>query len=235
MFHGKQFTLPHRRAERKMGDRRNSNPPRPKPRIGTVRASSRGMVPDAAPTVHDAAVPVRYDYLDALRGLGHPGRRDRCTPQNQHEAPWLGWRLALAGRYGVQLFLHGQRVHDLPDARPRAVARLADLHRVLHPPCFSASCPCSGSAWRSTRSCRGGRRSLRTITFAPLDYALTALLQHGWRPALINSLVPGGWSIAAEGTFYLLAPFCFRFDPKSWPAALWLLLGSLGAERSGSN
>lgn len=37
----------------------------------------------------------------------------------------------------------------------------------------------------------------------------TALFIHGWHPESINSVVPGGWSIAVEMTFYLLVPFLF--------------------------
>jgi peptidoglycan/LPS O-acetylase OafA/YrhL len=33
---------------------------------------------------------------------------------------------------------------------------------------------------------------------------------HGWHPLTINAVVPGGWSIAVEMTFYLFAPFLFR-------------------------
>jgi peptidoglycan/LPS O-acetylase OafA/YrhL len=36
---------------------------------------------------------------------------------------------------------------------------------------------------------------------------LTALFAHGWHPETINSVVPGGWSIAAEFAFYALFPF----------------------------
>jgi peptidoglycan/LPS O-acetylase OafA/YrhL len=35
---------------------------------------------------------------------------------------------------------------------------------------------------------------------------LTALFAHGWLPQTINSVVPGGWSIADEMTFYLIFP-----------------------------
>jgi peptidoglycan/LPS O-acetylase OafA/YrhL len=36
---------------------------------------------------------------------------------------------------------------------------------------------------------------------------LTALFIHGFNPETINSVVPGGWSIAVEMTFYLILPF----------------------------
>jgi len=41
------------------------------------------------------------------------------------------------------------------------------------------------------------------------DAALTALFLNGWSPTAINSIVPGGWSVAIETTFYLILPFCF--------------------------
>lgn len=36
---------------------------------------------------------------------------------------------------------------------------------------------------------------------------LHGLLAHGWSPVLINDVVPGGWSIGVEVSFYLLFPF----------------------------
>jgi exopolysaccharide production protein ExoZ len=40
----------------------------------------------------------------------------------------------------------------------------------------------------------------------PLDIVLTASFLHGFWPDAINSVVPGGWSIAVEMTFYALFP-----------------------------
>ena len=92
----------------------------------------------------------------------------------------------------------------------------------------SASCRCSGWASCSIAFAPGRiARVTRRYPFTPLDYFLTATLQHGWHPLLINAIVPGSWSIAAEGTFYLLAPFCHRVV-RHWQAALWLLVGALG-------
>ena len=47
--------------------------------------------------------------------------------------------------------------------------------------------------------------------FAPdgigaMDIALTAAFMHGWHPETLTSVVPGGWSIAVEMTFYLFFP-----------------------------
>lgn len=41
------------------------------------------------------------------------------------------------------------------------------------------------------------------------DAVLTALFMNGWSPTRINSIVPGGWSVAIETMFYLVLPFCF--------------------------
>ena len=38
---------------------------------------------------------------------------------------------------------------------------------------------------------------------------LTALFLHGWHPETINTVVPGGWSIAVEMSFYLFVPLLF--------------------------
>jgi peptidoglycan/LPS O-acetylase OafA/YrhL len=43
------------------------------------------------------------------------------------------------------------------------------------------------------------------------DVLATAAFAHGWSPTMINSVVPGGWSIAVEMNFYLLVPFLFKW------------------------
>lgn len=40
---------------------------------------------------------------------------------------------------------------------------------------------------------------------------VTALFLHGFHPETINSVVPGGWSVAVEMTFYFIFPFLMRF------------------------
>ncbi|MDI1335396.1 MAG: acyltransferase [Lacunisphaera sp.] len=58
---------------------------------------------------------------------------------------------------------------------------------------------------------------------------LTALFLHGWHPETINSVVPGGWSIAAETSFYLLLPLLFKFVPtRAWALRLLVITLVLG-------
>lgn len=55
---------------------------------------------------------------------------------------------------------------------------------------------------------------------------LTALFAHGWSPSYFNSVVPGGWSIAVEMTFYLVFPL-LAFYFRNLPRALLGLMASL--------
>ncbi|PJJ58735.1 acyltransferase family protein [Hymenobacter chitinivorans] len=57
---------------------------------------------------------------------------------------------------------------------------------------------------------------------------VTVLFINGAHPYTINSLVPGGWSITVEMTFYAVAPLLFRWI-KSLRSAVWLCGISLGA------
>src|SRR4051812_31822989 len=51
------------------------------------------------------------------------------------------------------------------------------------------------------------------------DVLLTALFLHGWNPDTVNSVVPGGWSIAVEMTFYLVFPL-LMLVVRGWLTAL---------------
>jgi len=52
---------------------------------------------------------------------------------------------------------------------------------------------------------------------------VTALFLHGLHPETINSVVPGGWSIAVEMTFYLVFPFLMRFRNAYWFLGILLI------------
>lgn len=53
---------------------------------------------------------------------------------------------------------------------------------------------------------------------------LTASFLHGWHPETITSVVPGGWSIAVEMTFYLFVPYLFSKLNSIKPTLVALLL-----------
>ncbi len=169
-------------------------------------------------------VPVRFDYLDALRGLAVMGVV-AVHSWNTVIGIFPGSRMASAGRYGVQLFFVVSAYTiflTLDRARWDGWRTWGEFYirrafRIL--PMFWL-----GLAFYAFVPGRGPMYANRSYT--ALDYGLTAILQHGWHPALYNALVPGGWSIAAEGTFYLLVPLCFRVL-KGWRSALVFLFGSI--------
>lgn len=55
---------------------------------------------------------------------------------------------------------------------------------------------------------------------------LTAAFLHGFHPETITSLVPGGWSIAVEMTFYLIAPMLFSYI-RDLPASIAFLVATI--------
>jgi peptidoglycan/LPS O-acetylase OafA/YrhL len=55
---------------------------------------------------------------------------------------------------------------------------------------------------------------------------LTALFIHGFHPETIDSVVPGGWSIAVEMTFYLVFPLLMKYI-RSIPSSFAFLALSL--------
>jgi peptidoglycan/LPS O-acetylase OafA/YrhL len=66
----------------------------------------------------------------------------------------------------------------------------------------------------------------------PFHFFLTATFLHGWRPDTLNSIVPGGWSIAVEMTFYLIFPLCFTYL-NSMKRAVFAVIVSLLVARLG--
>lgn len=56
------------------------------------------------------------------------------------------------------------------------------------------------------------------------DVALTAFFLHGIRPESINSVIPGGWSVAVEVMFYLILPVFYKYAQTIVSALMWLLI-----------
>lgn len=56
---------------------------------------------------------------------------------------------------------------------------------------------------------------------------LTAAFLHGFHPETINSVVPGGWSIAVEMSFYAIFPLLMRFRSAWFFLALFISFGLL--------
>ncbi|NIF18693.1 acyltransferase [Pantoea sp. Cy-639] len=169
----------------------------------------------------------KYDYIDALRGLAialvvlvHASQQVKPLSQ------WLQ-QFMDEGARGVQLFYIASAVtlcmswaarratdlHPVRDFYLRRVFRIAPmfylaiiLFLLLNGTHASYFAPNGISWW-----------------FVPM----TALFLHGLHPETINSVVPGGWSVAVEMTFYLVFPLLMRVRHMGWlllllVASLWL-------------
>jgi peptidoglycan/LPS O-acetylase OafA/YrhL len=61
----------------------------------------------------------------------------------------------------------------------------------------------------------------KNLTF--VNFFANIFFVHGFNPDWINSLVPGGWSIAVEMTFYLLVPLFFKYIKNLNQALLFFM------------
>lgn len=158
-----------------------------------------------------AQSPRHFAFVDALRGCAILGvLLVHAAHQVQNPASRLV-RLADAGQYGVQLFfvvsaftlfwsLHSRFHVDRKPFRAFFVRRLFRVAPLFW--CgiaFYLLWPCP---WRSFTAPEG---------IGPLQILTTLFFVHGWHPATINSIVPGGWSIADEMMFYLCVPALYFF------------------------
>lgn len=172
----------------------------------------------------------RLDAVDAMRGYAILGVV--LTHTGQWTRPASAWaaQFCANGAMGVQLFFvasafalflsnERRRGHDrrsLADFFVRRFFRVAPMFYV----------GLLFFLWLVGT----GPRLWAPHGVTPLGVALTALFLHGWHPETINAVVPGGWSIAAEVSFYLLLPALFRLVTNR-TRALVLVLGTLALGR----
>ena len=177
---------------------------------------------------------IQLDFIDALRGvaiigvlLSHAQRNVEMYQAMGRPAlmsPWLS-RYAEQGARGVQLFFvisaltlflsAGKRVGE---SEPwlnfylRRVFRIAPMFYLA----FGVYCVAPAL--------------LKGQELPPLTTILGTLsFTNGWNPAWLlgaNDVVPGGWSIGVEMSFYILFPLVF-LALRSFPRAVALLLFAL--------
>jgi peptidoglycan/LPS O-acetylase OafA/YrhL len=151
-----------------------------------------------------------FDFVDSLRGIAVLGVVLVHTGQR------VGLPAAVAavtdfGAYGVHLFFvasaftlfSSMNQRSRAERRPTLNYFLRRLFRIAPPfwlaVLFYLWWYGTGPQYWAPRGI-GWPAVLATIGFA-----------HGWSPTTINSVVPGGWSIAVEMNFYLLVPVLFAY------------------------
>jgi peptidoglycan/LPS O-acetylase OafA/YrhL len=192
------------------------------------------VAPPAALLTVQAQPKVQLDFIDALRGLAiigvllsHAQRNVEIYQAMGHQAlmsPWLS-RYAAQGARGVQLFFvvsaltlflsAGKRSReDTPwlNFYVRRVFRIAPMFYLA----FGVYCLVPVL--------------LKGQALPPLGTVLGTLsFTNGWNPAWLlgaNDVVPGGWSIGVEMSFYIVFPLVF-LALRSFPRALAALAAFL--------
>jgi peptidoglycan/LPS O-acetylase OafA/YrhL len=165
------------------------------------------FAPPVAPLDH----PRHLAYIDAARGWAFLGVLTFHAFGRAPVKNYIVQSLASSGNYGVQLFFIASALtlfmslesRRTKDDRPITYFFIRRFFRIA--PLFYFGIVFYLLAWGT------GPRDFAPDGIHPHQVILTALFLHGWWPDAINSVVPGGWSIAVEMNFYLLLPLLFLF------------------------
>ena len=151
------------------------------------------------------------DYVDALRGLAILGVIMVHTNQYGKIIGSIVGNVANNGRMGVQLFYlasaftlflsmksrMSKEKYPIRNFFVRRFFRIAPLYYIA-------------IIYYLWQSGFGARYWLGDATHISVANILSnVFFLHGFNPYWINSLVPGGWSIAVEMMFYVMLPFLF--------------------------
>lgn len=160
----------------------------------------------------------RHAWLDGVRGLAIFGVVMVHAAQIAPAGSWPN-RVFGFGQYGVQLFFmvstltciltlqRGPRITDWYIRRASRIAIVYWCGLVFYFPVFMLQ----------------AKMGMKDLSFAdPLNILANLLFLHGWVPSANNSVVPGGWSIAVEMNFYLIAPLVVPLLARPGRAALIL-------------
>ena len=171
----------------------------------------------------------RISWLDGVRGIAilavilvHSSQEVRFLP------PFLQ-KVCESGQYGVQLFFvlsaitisttlrsHLGRGESIPSWWARRAFRIAPMYYLG----IAAYC---GLKIITTRL--GMHESLGSTD--PIAILTNLLFLNAWFARGNNNVVPGGWSIGVEMSFYLAAPWLYLATQKWRRGALFLVVSAL--------
>ena len=148
----------------------------------------------------------RYEYIDALRGWAI------LAVILVHVWIWTGAtseflnRLCAKGAYGVQLFYLISALtlllsFDYHRQQPAFSWRDYFVRRFFRiAPLFYLAICLYGPMWQFVP------RYWMPDGISSWHFLASVTFLHGWHPLWVNSIVPGGWSMAVEMTFYCFFP-----------------------------
>lgn len=186
--------------------------------MSLTAAKKSGAVATAAAPRPD---PSRLGYLDALRGYAILGVIAIHVVQRSPGLPSGVGRFLFSGQQGVQLFFMVSAVtllHSWTErndgAGPFYLRRLFRIGPMWYLAIL---------AWTILRLI-APQASEFAHRVLPLSHLLlTSTYLHIWFPETINDVVPGGWSIGNEATFYLIFPLLAALLINAWRAALFVV------------
>jgi peptidoglycan/LPS O-acetylase OafA/YrhL len=167
-----------------------------------------------------------YGFIDSLRAIAILGVIAVHTAQWVEPNSELLRRATAEGARGVQLFFVASAMTIFMSMKSRSALESAPLRNYFIRRFFRIA----------PLFYFGIVLWLFLAGFAPRYWApngidgytvlLTATFLHGFHPETITSLVPGGWSIAVEMMFYLVAPLMFRYI-RDLPRAVAFFIAAL--------
>jgi len=165
--------------------------------------------------------PARFDYIDSLRGLAIAGVITTHSLILFPDLPWLVRQLGGLGSHGVHLFFVASALTLMVSWSSRRDGALSFYTRRafrIVPMFYLATMLylLLGSVLERPFWADGA------IDFRAV--LLTLLMINGWVPDAINSVVPGGWTISVEMTFYVIFPLLAVLITTPLRAAIFVAL-----------
>lgn len=183
--------------------------------------------PDRSVAASPRPDPRHLDYLDALRGYAILGVIAIHVVQRSPGLPQALGRFLFSGQQGVQLFFMVSAVTLLRSwtdrndgAGPFYLRRLFRIGPMWY---------LAIVVWTLLRLV-APHASEFAYRVLPLSHVLlTSTYLHIWFPETINDVVPGGWSIGNEATFYLIFPLLALLLAGPLRAAVFVLVAIIVA------
>jgi peptidoglycan/LPS O-acetylase OafA/YrhL len=165
----------------------------------------------------------KYAFIDALRGLAILSVVFFHTAVVVAPGSNLLWMVKEQGARGVQLFYIASALTIFLSMRGRANEKSRTRNFFIRR--FFRIAPLFYLAIIAYLLGYGfGPRAGAPYGIDGWHILWTVLFLNGWHPEMINSVIPVGWSIAVEMTFYLLAPLLFARLKKMHQTLLFVLV-----------